>query len=194
MSGEPALIAAEVAPNAPLLLDACAVLSWLDPDGQEAAGGRAGIDAVFATVDLTAVSITVPTVVEVTTVLTRKFGLQASARDLADDLRNAGIHVVAFGLEQAAHVLPVLAAEERTRQAELEVGRRVGRLSLGDRLVMASARSRDDTLVTTDQFTIQVSRQVVLKTHDYRSGRAVQETVEPPAPGSPLSSGPDTPS
>ena len=154
----------------PLLLDACAVLSWLDPDAQETADARARIDDVFATVDLTVVSVTVPTVVEVATVLSRKFGLDEEARSVGDDLGSAGIRIVPFGLAEAAHIAEVLCAEKVTRQAELDAGRKVGRLSLGDRIAMAAAEARRDTLVTTDQFVIQVSERMKSNTYDYRAG------------------------
>ena len=156
--------------GSPLLLDACAVLSWLDPDARETADGRARIDEVFAAVDLTVVNVTVPTVVEVATVLSRKFGLEEEARSIGEDLISAGIHVVPFGLAEAAHIAEVLYAEKVTRQAELDAGREVGRLSLGDRTAMAAAEARRDTLVTTDQLVIQVSERMESNTYDYRTG------------------------
>ena len=157
-------------PAAPLLLDACAVLSWLDPDEQETVDSRVRIDDVFAAVDLTDVSIAVPTLVEVATVLSRKFGLDEEARSIGDDLGSAGIRIVPFGVEEASRVPDVLHAEEVTRQAELDAGRKVGRLSLGDRIAMAAAESRHDTLVTTDQFVVRVSQRLGFDTYDYRAG------------------------
>lgn len=170
MSDGPHAAIADPPLGTPLLLDACAVLSWLDPDGQETAESRARIDKVFATVDLIAVNVTVPTVVEVATVLSRKFGLDEEARSVSDDLSSAGIRTVPFGLEEAVHVSDVLHAEKVTRQTELAAGREVGRLSLGDRIAMAAAEARRDTLVTTDQFVIQVSERIRLNTYDYRAG------------------------
>ncbi|MGI4894239.1 MAG: PIN domain-containing protein [Janthinobacterium lividum] len=169
MSEGPLAVIAGSPLGTPLLLDACAILSWLDPDGQETAVGRARIDDVFATVDLTTVNVTVPTVVEVATVLSRKFGLEEEARSIGEDLSSAGIHIVAFGIEEAAHVSDVLHAEKLTRQAELDAGRKVGRLSLGDRIAMAAAEARRNTLVTTDQFVIQVSGRMASNTFDYRA-------------------------
>lgn len=170
MSEGPRAVIAGSPLGTPLLLDACAVLSWLDPDAQETADSRARIDDVFETVDLTVVNVTVPTVVEVATVLSRKFGLDEEARSISDDLSSAGIRIVPFGLAEAAHIAEVLHAEKVTRQAELDAGRKVGRLSLGDRIAMAAAEARHDTLVTTDQFVIQVSERMKSSTYDYRAG------------------------
>jgi PIN domain nuclease of toxin-antitoxin system len=169
VSEEPRVVTTGSPLGTPLLLDACAVLSWLDPDGQETAESRARIEDVFATVDLTDVNVTVPTLVEVATVLSRKFGLDEEARSVGDDLSSAGIHIVPFGLAEAAHIAEVLLAEKVTRQAEIDAGRKVGRLSLGDRIAMAAAEARRDTLVTTDQFMIQVSERLESNTYDYRA-------------------------
>ena len=96
--------------------------------------------------------------------------MDEEARSIGDDLGSAGIHIVSFGVEEASRIPDVLHAEEITRRVELDAGRKVGRLSLGDRIAMAAAEFRHDTLVTTDQFVVRVSQRLGFDTYDYRAG------------------------
>jgi len=82
--------------------------------------------------------------------------------------------VVPFGVDSMVRVTDVLRTEESARATELAEGRRVGRLSLGDRLVMAAALSMNRTPVTTDQFMVDIARRLAPPVLDHH-----EDTSEP---------------
>ncbi|GAB7189636.1 hypothetical protein NUM3379_03420 [Kineococcus sp. NUM-3379] len=142
------------------LLDACSLLSWLDPDGTEEPAAHAVLDGVIA-VPRQRVCMSLVTVAEVAGVLSRKFADPATAGGLLPDLQALGIELLPWTQRHAALVPGVLAAERAARREHR------GRLSLGDVACLATGVAEGLLVLTSDQFWKTLPLEVELR--DYRA-------------------------